>query len=151
MGEIRVIDITDEARDAYFRGSAAPAASSVMWRFNYTSDMPEAYFDCVACLQGVQHTDDWRETGKASQAAHHEARPQPGARRDRLQSGDKDEDRVVMHIQYMFEKLCARVGFRLEDFPYYSPEALLKAFAGLVKDPGVFAWKGIEMFWGTKP
>jgi hypothetical protein len=149
-GEIRVIDITDEARDAYFSGKRGSGGQLATWRFNYTSDVPEAYFDCVACLQGVQHTDDWRETGKEL------LRTMKGGRSLVLaEIAYSPETRMKieldMHIQYMFEKLCARVGFRLEDFPYYSPEALLKAFAGLVNDPGVFVWKGIEMFWGTKP
>ena len=48
-------------------------------------------------------------------------------------------------------KVFARIGFRVEDFPYYSPEDLQRAFAGLVENPGTFLWKGIEVFWGTKP
>ena len=34
------------------------------WRYDYTADVPDEYFDCVAVLQGVQHTDDWRESGQ---------------------------------------------------------------------------------------
>ena len=54
-----------------------------------------------------------------------------------------------MHIEYVFDKLLARVGWKLDEFPYYSPKDLEKAFAGLVKDPGSFVWKGIEIFWGA--
>jgi hypothetical protein len=55
-----------------------------------------------------------------------------------------------MHIEYVFDKLLSRVGWRLEDFPYYSPQDLARAFSGLVADPGSFVWKGIEVFWGRK-
>jgi hypothetical protein len=35
--------------------------------------------------------------------------------------------------------------------PYYSPASLHQAFDGIVEDSGDFTWKGIELFWGTKP
>lgn len=33
----------------------------------------------------------------------------------------------------------------------YSPGDLTRAFSGLVANPGSFVWKGVEIFWGTKP
>ena len=56
-----------------------------------------------------------------------------------------------MHIEYVFDKLLARVGWKLYEFPYYSPKDLETAFAGLVNDSGSFVWKSIEIFWGRKP
>ena len=56
-----------------------------------------------------------------------------------------------MHIEYVFDKLLSRVGWKLDEFPYYSPRDLEKAFAGIVKNTGAFDWKGIEIFWGRKP
>ena len=56
-----------------------------------------------------------------------------------------------MHIQYVFDKLLARVGWKLEEFPYYSPKDLQAAFAGLLHGTDSFVWKGIEIFWGRKP
>jgi hypothetical protein len=48
-----------------------------------------------------------------------------------------------MHIEYVFDKLLSRVGWRLEQFPYYSPQNLASAFKGLVIDPDYFVWKGM--------
>jgi hypothetical protein len=56
-----------------------------------------------------------------------------------------------MHIEYVFSKLLSRVGWKLEEFPYYSPKDLEAAFSGLVSETGTFVWKGIEIFWGRKP
>ena len=56
-----------------------------------------------------------------------------------------------MHIEYVFDKLLSRVGWTLDDFPYYSPKDLEAAFAGLVEQPGSFVWRGIEVFWGRRP
>ena len=43
------------------RGSGGQLAT---WRYDYTTAVADEYFDCVAVLQAVQHTDNWRETGK---------------------------------------------------------------------------------------
>ena len=56
-----------------------------------------------------------------------------------------------MHIEYIFDKLLSRVGWKLDEFPYYSPQDLAAAFKDLVIDPDYFVWKGIEIFWGRKP
>ena len=56
-----------------------------------------------------------------------------------------------MHIEYVFSKLLSRVGWKLEEFPYYSLKDLQAAFAGLLNDTESFVWKGIEIFWGRKP
>jgi len=56
-----------------------------------------------------------------------------------------------MHIEYVFSKLLSRVGWKLDEFPYYSPNDLQTAFAGLLNDTDSFGWKGIEIFWGRKP
>jgi hypothetical protein len=36
-----------------------------------------------------------------------------------------------MHIEYVFDKLLSRVGRKLEEFPYYSPQDLEQAFVGV--------------------
>jgi hypothetical protein len=56
-----------------------------------------------------------------------------------------------MHIEYVFSKLLSRVGWKLEEFPYYSPKDLQAAFAGFLNNTESFVWKGIEIFWGRKP
>jgi hypothetical protein len=59
--------------------------------------------------------------------------------------------KLDLHLEYLIEKVFSRIGFRVEDFPYYSPEDLMRAFDGMVQNPGTFLWKGVEVFWGTKP
>ena len=62
-GEIKVFDITDEARDNYIAKKVGRGGQLATWAWSYTRDLPDGSFDCAVCLQGVQHTDDWRETG----------------------------------------------------------------------------------------
>jgi ubiquinone/menaquinone biosynthesis C-methylase UbiE len=148
-GEVRVIDITDEARDAYFAGKRGTGGQLATWRYDYTRDIPDAYFDCVTVIQGVQHTDDWRATGQEL------LRIMKGGRNIVLAEITFSPDfrmkiGLDIHIEYVFEKIFSRIGFSLDDFPYYSPQELVAAFTGLVDDPGTFVWKGIEVFWGRK-
>jgi hypothetical protein len=49
------------------------------------------------------------------------------------------------------DKLLSRVGWKLDEFPYYSPRDLEQAFTGLLTETRSFVWKGIEIFWGRKP
>ena len=148
-GEIKVFDITDEARDNYIAKRKGRGGQLATWQWTYTRDIPDGYFDCATCLQGVQHTDDWRETGAEMLRTMKRGRNIVLA-----EIAYSPETRMKieldMHIAYVFDKLLARVGWRLEDFPYYSPQDLEHAFSGLVTDPDSFVWKGIEVFWGRK-
>jgi len=146
--EIRVVDITDQARDAYVAGKRGSGGQLATWRYNYTADIADEYFDCVAVLQGVQHADNWTEVGREL------LRVMKPGRRIVLAEITYSPETIMkiqsdMHIEYLYEKICSRLGWRLEEFPYYSPEQLRDAFAGLVSDPGLFEWKGVEVFWGT--
>jgi ubiquinone/menaquinone biosynthesis C-methylase UbiE len=149
-GEIHVIDITDEARDNYIAKKRGRGGQLATWHWNYTREFADGAFDCATCLQGVQHTDDWRETGAEMLRVM-----KPGRNIVLAEIAYSPETAMKigldMHIEYVFEKLLARVGWKLDEFPYYSPKDLEAAFAGLVKDSGEFVWKGIEIFWGRKP
>ncbi|MGC2588276.1 MAG: class I SAM-dependent methyltransferase [Pseudolabrys sp.] len=149
-GEIKVFDITDEARDNYITKKRGRGGQVATWAWTYTRDIPERHFDCGVCLQGVQHTDDWRETGAEMLRVMKRGRNIVLAEiayspETRMKIG------LDMHIEYIFDKLLSRVGRKLEEFPYYSPQDLAGAFKGLVIDPDHFVWKGIEIFWGRKP
>jgi ubiquinone/menaquinone biosynthesis C-methylase UbiE len=149
-GEIKVFDITDEARDNYITKKRGRGGQVATWAWTYTRDIPERHFDCGVCLQGVQHTDDWRETGAEMLRVMKRGRNIVLAEiayspETRMKIG------LDMHIEYIFDKLLSRVGRKLEEFPYYSPQDLAAAFKGLVIDPDHFVWKGIEIFWGRKP
>ncbi len=149
-GEIKVIDITDEARDNYIAKKRGRGGQLATWQWTYTRDIADGAFDCVACLQGVQHTDDWRETGaellRVMKPRHNLVLAEIA-----YSPETKLKIELDMHIEYVFDKLLSRVGWRLEDFPYYSPKDLEAAFSGLVGETGSFVWKGIEIFWGRKP
>jgi ubiquinone/menaquinone biosynthesis C-methylase UbiE len=149
-GEIKVFDITDEARDNYIARRRGRGGQLATWGWSYTRDIADGSFDCAACLQGVQHTDDWRETGAEM------LRVMKGGRNIVLaEIAYSPQTRMKvgldMHIEYVFDKLLSRVGWKLAEFPYYSPQDLTAAFAGLIVDAGHFEWKGIEIFWGRKP
>jgi ubiquinone/menaquinone biosynthesis C-methylase UbiE len=149
-GDVHIIDITDEARDNYIAKKRGRNGQLATWQWTYTRDIPSGTFDCAACLQGVQHTDDWRETGAEMLRVMKDGRNLVLA-----EIAYSPETRMKieldMHIEYVFSKLLSRVGWKLEEFPYYSPKDLEAAFSGLVSDTGTFVWKGIEIFWGRKP
>ena len=147
-GEIRIIDITDEARDAYFNERRGSGGQLATWRFDYTRDIPDEHFDCVAVLQAVQHTDDWRATGKELLRVM-----KPGRNILLAEITFRNINELAaldLHLEYWLEKMFARIGIPRYEFPYYSPEELSKAFSGLVKNVNAFDWKGLELFWATK-
>jgi ubiquinone/menaquinone biosynthesis C-methylase UbiE len=147
-GDIEIIDITDEARDAYFSKRRGSGGLLATWRYDYTAAIPDEHFDCVAVLQAVQHTDDWRATGREL------LRIMKRGRRILLAEitfkNINEYAALDLHLEYWLEKMLSRVGIPRHEFPYYSPEQLVQAFSGLVTDPKTFAWKGLELFWATK-
>lgn len=149
-GELRVFDITDEARDAYIAGKRGSGGQLATWRWGYSYEFADETFDCVAVLQAVQHNDDWHETGKELLRV---MKPGRGIVLAEICYSPETQMKIGLdlHIEYVFEKLLSKVGWALDEFPYFSPQALTTAFDGLVKDPGSFVWKGVEIFWGTKP
>jgi ubiquinone/menaquinone biosynthesis C-methylase UbiE len=149
-GQIHAVDITDEARDAYFTGKRGARGELATWRWTYTREFPDGYFDCVAILQAVQHADDWREVGKEMLRVMKSGRNILLAE---ITFGPKmrmlaEQD---IHISYWMEKIFAGVGFNTDKFSYYSPQDLEAAFADQLVKTGWFEWKGVELFWGTKP
>jgi hypothetical protein len=98
----------------------------------------------------VQHTDDWRENGAEMLRVMKSGRNLVLAE---IAYSPETRMKIAldMHIEYVFDKLLSRVGWKLDEFPYYSPEDLEQAFAGLLTETHSFVWKGIEIFWGRKP
>ncbi len=149
-GEITVIDITEEARDAYFVDRRGRNGALASWQFTYTAEFPDERFDCVAVLQAVQHCDDWHETGaellRIMKSGRTLALAEITFSPKMLMVASLD-----IHVDYWIEKIFAGVGFNATQFSYYSTSDLQKAFAGLVRDPEEFVWNGVELFWGIKP
>jgi hypothetical protein len=148
QGAVEVIDITDEARDAYFANRRGSGGQLATWRFDYTRNFADERFDCVAVLQAVQHTDDWRETGKELLRVMKRGRNIVLA--EITFKNINEYAALDLHLEYWLEKMFSRVGIPRDEIPYYSPEDLMQAFSGLVVEPKIFTWKGLEMFWGTK-
>jgi len=150
-GEVEVIDILEDARQAYFTGQRGAGGQLATWRFNYTDKLPDESFDCVAVLQAIQHTDDWTATGKELLRIMKSGRHILLAEIAFGHPAFMEKVRSDIHIEYLWEKIFSRMGWALEDAPYYSPDDLLKAFNGLVIEPRTFEWRGLELFWGAKP
>lgn len=148
-GAVTVVDITDEARDAYFAGRRGRGGQLATWQWRYTEGMAAASFDAVAVLQAVQHTDDWRETG-----AELLRLLKPGGTLMLAEITFSPRMKMLaeqdIHIETWIEKLASRVGFSPYDAPYYSAEDLLTALEGMLADPQSLVWKGIEVVWGQK-
>jgi hypothetical protein len=149
QGTIETIDITSEAREAYFAGRRGRHGQLATWRWDYTRAMAEERFDCVAVLQATQHADDWTDVGRELLRVMKRGR-------NILLSEITMSPQMVMkagldvHIEYWLEKMFAGVGFNIDQIPYYAPQELMEAFKGLVSDAATFEWKGVELFWGTK-
>lgn len=112
--------------------------------------MPDGAYDCAAVLQAAQHTDDWTETGQELLRLIKRGRNVVLAE---ITFGPEFTmlSKLDMHIEYLIEKVFSRIGFRVDQFPYYSPKDFEKAFRGVVDNSVIFLWKWIEVFWGTKP
>ena len=149
-GEIRAIDVIEQARDAVMSNRRGRNGKLGTWRYDYTSDIPDEYFDCVAVPQGVQHTDDWRETGTELLRILKPGRVLMLSEigfSPRLQMAAE----LDIHIEYWLDKLFFGAGMQGLDFSYYSKEELFSAFEGLLDRPQWFEWRGVELFWGIKP
>lgn len=150
-GEIHSVDVIEQARTTTAKGIRGRGGRVGTWRYDYTSQFPDAYFDCVAVIQAVQHADDWRECAQELVRVIKSGRTillaEIGVSAKTRAAAEQD-----LHLEYWMDKLYYGTGRSgPEDVSYYSPNELLDAFDGLVKDPATFSWKGADLFWGTKP
>jgi hypothetical protein len=148
-GELRAIDITDEARDNYFAGKRGRGGQLATWQWTYTSEIPDGRFDCAAVLQAVQHTDDWTETG---QELLRVMKPGRNVVLAEITYGPEFTmlAQLDMHLEYLIEKVFRASASGLRIFPITARRTWSGRSPTCV-DPGTFLWKGIELFWGTKP
>jgi ubiquinone/menaquinone biosynthesis C-methylase UbiE len=110
-GLIKAIDICDEARDAYVAGRRGRNGMLATWKWNYTADIRDETFDCMAVLQGVQHTDDWTETGAELLRVM-----KPGRRLAlaEIALGSPEflmKIKLDLHIEHLFDKIFSRIGW----------------------------------------
>jgi len=149
-GHVEVVDIIEQARDKTLAKERGRSGRIGSWAWDYTNGTADAYYDCVAVLQAVQHADDWREIGAEL------LRVMKSGRRIVLTEICLGEPFLAkietdIHFESIFDRLGAAMGVHLGELSNYSPDEILDAFDGLVDDPEVFQWKGIETFWGRKP
>jgi hypothetical protein len=150
-GEVRTFEILERARQATIDLEKGRNGRVGTWKWDYTSDIDDEHFDCVAVLQSVQHADDWRETATELLRVM-----KPGRRIVLAEAAlfgapfwaRLDAD---VHLQYWVEKLTYYRALDPKETSYYSPAELHRAFEGLVDKSENIEWKGIELFWGTKP
>jgi SAM-dependent methyltransferase len=149
-GSMDVFDITEDARDAYIAGRRGRHGALATWQFDYTHEKPAEAYDCVAILQGVQHTDDWHETARELVRV---LRPGGSIVLAEITFSPQMvmKAKLDMHLDYWLEKMFARMGWGPEEFPYYSPQQLEAAFGGLLDGLETFCWNGVECLWGRKP
>ena len=145
-GEVVTIDFLEQVRNLVADGQWP------QWHWTLADAFADGEFDAIAVFQGVAHSDDWRVT------AEHLLRVlKPGGM---IVLGEvcfgPPMARVIRqdaHVHYVFTKIWEALfpGQAFEDQPYWSPEELDKAFAGLVDEPGSAADAGVELFWGRNP
>jgi SAM-dependent methyltransferase len=151
QGSLCSIDIMEQARTTTINGVKGRGGRVGTWRYDYVSQYPDDYFDSVAVIQAVQHSDDWRESAQDLLRVL-----KPGRTIMLAEIGMSEKTRAKakqdLHLEYWMEKLFYGTGRRgPEEVSYYSPEELLAAFDGLIENPATFSWRGADLFWGMKP
>jgi len=148
--EIRSIDIIERARNMCFAGEAGKNGKLGTWRWDYVDDIPDNYYDAIAVLQGVQHTEDWTET-----AVHLARVLKPGCY---LATGEislgqpfMEKAHADVHLQYLVDKLFAGINMDYKNLSYWSTDDLKSAFGNQLIEQGWMVHRGIEAFWGRKP
>ena len=149
-GEVRCFELIERARQATIDLKKGRNGRVGTWQWEYTRDVADGYFDCVAVLQAVQHSDGWRDTAIELLRVM-----KPGRRivlAEAALFGAPFWARVEadVHLQYWVDKLTHHRALNPKETSYYSAEELHQAFDGLVEDPQNLEWKGIELFWGRK-
>jgi SAM-dependent methyltransferase len=150
-GKVVVIDFIEEARAKYAEGVVGSGGQRATWHYDYADGLEAEHFDAVLVFQGVQHAENWTETGGDLARVL-----KPGGRivLAEIAFGPPFINRVKtdVHIEYLMEKLFSRMGLgTMAEFPYYGPAELLAALDGIFEDLATFDWRGIELLWGRRP
>ncbi|OGA20662.1 MAG: hypothetical protein A3I01_03900 [Betaproteobacteria bacterium RIFCSPLOWO2_02_FULL_65_24] len=151
LGEVRAVEILEEARAAYDARKVGRNGKMACWQWNYTREIADASCDAVACLQAVQHCDDWRETGAELLRILKPGRRLMLAEVYIFGAPFWARLETDLHLQYWVDKLTHYFPFDIRDTPYYSPQELHQALDDQLEQPEHIEWKGIELFWGRKP
>ena len=143
-GSISSFDIMETAR------TLSAAGRKPQWSWDYTSGFPDASFDCVAVLQAVAHSDDWRATAKELTRV--------------LKAGGKIllaeitfpptikfASELDIHLEYWLTKIFSGARRSLDNLTYCSLDEIQDAFRDLLIDSGALTWRGIDLFWGARP
>jgi Methyltransferase domain len=146
LGEIHEVDITSEARSAYLAGKRGIGGQLATWRWAYTRELPSQSFDSVAVMQATQHTEDWSETAQELLRVLKPGRPIVIAEIT-LGPQTRLKAELDLHLEAWVDKIFSRIGWPLDQTPYYSPNQLLEAFNGVASASETFCWKGLEVFW----
>jgi SAM-dependent methyltransferase len=150
-GEVVVKDFIEEARAKYAEGVVGSGGQRATWRYDYADGLEPESFDAVLVFQGVQHAENWTETGRDLSRV---LKPGSPLVLGEIAFGPPFINRVRtdVHIEYLMEKLFSRMGLgSMEEFPYHGPAEVLSALDGVLQDLGSFDWRGIELVWGRKP
>ena len=149
-GEIHEIDITKQARGAYQGGKRGRGGQQATREWRYTKELPERSFDSVAVMQATQHTDNWQETGRELLRLLKPGRPLLVAEIT-ISPRMRMTAELDLHLEAWLEKIFSRIGWPLDQTPYYSLDDLRTAFDGAVSTADCLSWRGLEMFWAHKP
>jgi hypothetical protein len=145
-GHIHEIDITSEARSAYLTGKRGRDGQLATWRWRYTEELGNQSFDSVAVMQATQHTDNWRETGRELLRILKPERPLL-VTEITISPRMRMTAELDLHLEAWLEKIFSRIGWPLDQTPYYSLDDLQAAFDGMVSAPECLSWRGLEMLW----
>jgi len=147
--ELVCIDIIERARNAMVEKRYGRTGKLGTWNYDYCSQMQSESFDAVLILQGVGHSDDWREAGREFVRVL-----RPGAPILLAEIGFGPQFfaalELDLHVDYIFKKIVTGRGRELGDAAYYSIADLTEAFAGLLEDVDSFSWRSADLFWGRK-
>lgn len=149
-GQLRSIDIIEQARDMCIRGQRGANDKLGTWEYTYTHEDPDACFDSIVLMQGVQHCEDWNV---GSDELLRVLKPGGMIVLAEIAHGPYliDVAGIDVHLEYYIRKLYMGTNMLPEDFSYWSLPEIEASFADKVVDTGQHAERGFEIFWGRKP
>lgn len=143
-GTITSIDIMEKVRNLSSSGQTP------QWRWDFADTFSDDSFDRVGILQAVAHAEDWQETARDLTRVL-----RPGGNillaEITFPPTIKFAAELDIHLEFWLKKLFSGAGRNLDDLTYCSLETIEGAFRGLLTRSASFTWKGVDLFWGTRP
>lgn len=151
-GTVDVVEIIEEGNAAIYGGKYGRNGMLGAWRWEYTHDTADDTYDAILIAQAAQHCDDWREASEEFVRVL-----KPGKRIVSAEAlfpgtgGITTSIDADIHLQSWYDKLVSAAGVAISQIAAYSATEIKDAFGDRVEDARAMEWRGVHLFWGSKP